>query len=316
MKAKRIVSLLLAAVLLGGTLAAPAIAAETEPAVIEQSSELDEQNDIVSISIKADGDMVYGSPISLKVETSPEDTQYLGVVIGMSGEAKGFVTLTLSEKIRVLLQMIPLPKMMSATPDQTEEFNVYAYLKQLIDGNDVSVLLRVADEAASVMDVLKYYIPTLKSVSEGFESALELIHKFIPDDTGTRIYLDEQPADSGYYIAGAVALESGDINTAGIAMFRIKPKSDGVRLYWAAEAPASMTADELQSFDLDAVAEADGQVVDNAKISYTYKKTGLLSGLLCGSSDTLPTEPGEYVQTATISGNYSCDSISRTIKIS
>ena len=39
--------------------------------------------------------------------------------------------------------MIPLPKKMSKTPDQAEEFNVYSYLKQLIDGNDVSVLLRV-----------------------------------------------------------------------------------------------------------------------------------------------------------------------------
>ena len=37
--------------------------------------------------------------------------------------------------------MIPLPRKMSKTPDQVEEFNVYAYVKQLIDGNDVSVLL-------------------------------------------------------------------------------------------------------------------------------------------------------------------------------
>ena len=38
---------------------------------------------------------------------------------------------------------------MSKTPDQVEEFNVYAYVKQLIDGNDVSVLLGVADEGSS-----------------------------------------------------------------------------------------------------------------------------------------------------------------------
>ena len=36
-----------------------------------------------------------------------------------------------------------------------EEFNVYAYVKQLIDGNDVSVLLGVADEVVKVMDTLK-----------------------------------------------------------------------------------------------------------------------------------------------------------------
>ena len=36
------------------------------------------------------------------------------------------------------------PKKMSKTPDQAEEFNVYSYLKQLIDGNDVSVLLLIS----------------------------------------------------------------------------------------------------------------------------------------------------------------------------
>ena len=62
-------------------------------------------------------------------------------------------------KIRILLKLIPLPKKMSATPDQTEEFNVYSYLKQLIDGNDVSVLLRVGDEAVSVLNIINFYLP-------------------------------------------------------------------------------------------------------------------------------------------------------------
>ena len=48
---------------------------------------------------------------------------------------------------------------MSANPEQEEEFNIYAYIKQLIDGNDVSVLLRVADEVVSVMDVLNSTSP-------------------------------------------------------------------------------------------------------------------------------------------------------------
>lgn len=63
-----------------------------------------------------------------------------GVVVGIGGEANGYVTLMLSDKIRTLLKMIPLRRVMSKTPDQVEEFNVYNYLKQLIDGNDVGVL--------------------------------------------------------------------------------------------------------------------------------------------------------------------------------
>ena len=98
---------------------------------------------VVSIRLQATGKLVYGSPFELSVVTRPADAQYIGVVLGIKGEAKGYVTLVLSDKLRTLLKMIPLPRKMSKTPDQVEEFNVYAYVKQLIDGNDVSVLLRV-----------------------------------------------------------------------------------------------------------------------------------------------------------------------------
>ncbi len=133
---------------------------------------------------------------------------------------------------------------MSANPEQEEEFNIYAYIKQLIDGNDVSVLLRVADEVVSVMDVLKFY-PHAEDVSTGMKLALELIRKYLPEGVFSRIYLDEQPVDAGSYVAGAVALESGDMNTAGFAMFKIKPKTNGVRMYWAQQAEKPMTAEEL-----------------------------------------------------------------------
>ena len=79
---------------------------------------------------------------------------------------------------------------MSKTPDQVEEFNVYNYLKQLIDGNDVGVLLRVADEVVSVMDVLHFYVPTIDQVSNGLRLALNLIRKYLPEGAFSRIYLD------------------------------------------------------------------------------------------------------------------------------
>lgn len=96
---------------------------------------------------------------------------------------------------------------MSQTPDQAEEFNVYSYLKQLIDGNDVSVLLRVADEVVSVMDTIHFYVPQVEQVASGLRLALNLIRKYLPEGAFSRIYLDEQPVDSGNYVAGAVALE-------------------------------------------------------------------------------------------------------------
>lgn len=312
MKTKRMISLLLAVVLTLSVAVTPAFAALAGSELAAgKSANVEETNDVVSIRLTTSGDLVYGSPFTLSVQTRPADTQYIGVIIGIKGEAKGYVTLVLSDKIRTLLKMIPLPRKMSATPDQEEEFNLYAYLKQLIDGNDVSVLLRVADEVVSVMDVLQFYMPTIKDFSTGLKLALELIRKYLPEGTFSRIYIDEQPTDSGRYIAGAVALESGDMNTAGMAMFRIKPKSEGVRAYWAQELPASMTAEEVQNYNLAAVVESDGQVVPEGKVTYTYKKPGLFSR----TYDTLPAEPGEYIQTAAVGGNYSCDKISRTIVI-
>lgn len=310
MKAKRLIALALAAVFMLSAAATPVFATAALP---QENAALEQQNDMVSIRLKATGDLVYGSNYKLEVQTNPADTQYIGVVVGVGGEANGYVTLVLSDKIRTLLKMIPLPKKMSKTPDQAEEFNVYSYLKQLIDGNDVSVLLRVADEAVSVMDVLHFYVPTIDQVSNGLRLALNLIRKYLPEGAFSRIYLDEQPVDAGNYVAGALALESSDMNTAGFAMFKIKPKTENVSLSWAADAPASMTVSELQNADLTAKVISDGQVAENGKVNYTYKKKTFLwfSSKMSG----VPTEPGTYTQTAKAGGNYSCGSISRTITV-
>ena len=296
MKAKRMLSLLLtAALMLSMMTPAFAAAAQTELPLASQT-QMEETNEAVSIRLQATGNLVYGSPFELSVVTRPADVQYIGVVLGVKGEAKGYVTLVLSDKLRTLLKMIPLPRKMSKTPDQVEEFNVYAYVKQLIDGNDVSVLLSVADEVVKVMDGLKL--------------SLEMIRRYLPEGVFSRIYLDEQPVDSGRYIAGAVALQSGDLNTAGVAMFRIKPKTEGVRLYWAEELPA-VTLAEAEAHNTGALLESDGVVASDAKVTYTYKKKGLLSS----KSTEFPTEPGTYIQTAQATGNYSCEKITRTIVI-
>ena len=109
-------------------------------------------------------------------------------------------------------------------------------------------------------------------------------------------------------------MESGDINSAGVAMFKIKPQTSNVRLYWAGDLPGSLTAEELRNADRNAVLEADGQARsgEGVNISYTYKKKGFLWDKTC---DGLPTKPGTYTQVAKVSGNYSCSEISRTFTI-
>ena len=141
---KRIAALAMA-VVMTCTAAAPALAAAPAP----QALGVQEDNALVAIRIEATDNAVYGSPVNVTIRATPEDTQYIAVVLGISGQAKGFVTLLLPEKVRILLELIPLPASMSADPANTRDFNLYRYLKQLIDGNDVSVLIRVAEELTS-----------------------------------------------------------------------------------------------------------------------------------------------------------------------
>lgn len=310
-KTQRICSLVLAAALMLGVAAMPASAASQTPQTWSETI-LEEENKSVSIKLQATGDLVYGSDYQFEVTTDPEGTQYLGVIIGTGGEAKGYVSLLLSEKFQILLKLIPLPKSMSQNPDETENFNVYQYLKQLIDGNDVSVLLSIADQVVGVMDIIKFYAPSIENTANGLRLALELIRKYLPDSMFSRMYLDEQPMDAGSYVAGAVALENGDVNSAGVALFKIKPKSENVRLYWSEEQPVSMTLEQFQDADLDAVVEADGQVVEGGKVTYTYKKKGCL---IDRKINGVPEKAGTYIQTAEAAGNYSSESISRTITI-
>ena len=131
MKAKRMLSLLLTAALML-SMVTPVLAASAETELPRASqTRLEETNEVVSIRLQAAGKLVYGSPFELSVVTRPADAQYIGVVLGVKGEAKGYVTLVLSDKLRTLLKMIPLPRKMSKTPDQVEEFNVYAYVRGL-----------------------------------------------------------------------------------------------------------------------------------------------------------------------------------------
>ena len=91
-------------------------------------------------------------------------------------------------------------------------------------------------------------------MSNGLRLALNLIRKYLPEGAFSRIYLDEQPVDAGNYVAGALALESSDMNTAGFAMFKIKPKTNGVRMYWAQQAEKykhpQFVQDKFQGFQL------------------------------------------------------------------
>lgn len=71
MKAKRLIALALAAVFMLSAAATPVFAAVALP---QENAALEQQNDMVSIRLKATGDLVYGSNYKLEVQTNPADT--------------------------------------------------------------------------------------------------------------------------------------------------------------------------------------------------------------------------------------------------
>ena len=78
MKLKRGIALLLAAVFLFGTLAVPASAAAAQPEPAAQAQTVDaEENDIISVRIKASGELTYGADHKLEIQTTPADAQYI-----------------------------------------------------------------------------------------------------------------------------------------------------------------------------------------------------------------------------------------------
>ena len=196
--------------------------------------------------------------------------------------------------------------------ERAANFNLYQYLKQLIDGSDADVLLRVAEELTSVMDVLQYYMPSLGDFVTSMKQVLKLIRWVLPDNMATRIYLDEQPTDSGTYMAGAVTLGDDQLNTAGLASIKVARKSEGVRMYWTEQTPEVMTVEQAKAFNFSAVTEDNGTIVENSKVSYVYKNK---PGTPKYNSSVPPTEPGEYSQTAELGGNYKADNIARSFKI-
>ena len=319
MQSKRIAALVLALVM-ACTTAIPAFAAPASPrilseqawTILENCGNFLDTNGPARLRIKAAKNPVYGSPVELSITAEPEDTQFIGVVIGTKGMAEGYVGLILPEKVRILLELIPLPSSMAVNPNARGEFNLYQYIKQLIDGNDAEVLIRVAEELTGIIEILQYYAPSLTDVVEGMKTALNLIRFYLPATMATRIYLDEQPTDSGSYLVGAVTLGSSLFNNAGLASIKVARKSEGVRMYWTQQTPATMTVAEAAAFDFSAVTEDNGTIVENSIVSYTYKNK---PGTPRYNSDVPPTEPGEYTQTAVLGGNYQADNISREFRI-
>ena len=133
-------------------------------------------------------------------------------------------------------------------------------------------------------------------------------------------YFDMAPLDRGENVRREICFALEKVGTIRrICMWfittKVARKSEGVRQYWTQQTPASMTVEEAKNFNFAAVVEVDGAILDNPKVTYTYKKKGGFLGLGSTTTSEPPTEPGEYTQTAVVGGNYQTANISRSFTI-
>ncbi len=140
----------------------------------QENAALEQQNDMVSSGSKPRATL-FMAPTTSGGADQPCRYPVYRCCGGCWRRSEWLCDVVLSDKIRTLLKMIRCQEDVQDT-GSGRGVHVYSYLKQLIDGNDVSVLLG-GDEAVSVMDVLHFYVPTIDQVSNGLP-CVNLIRKY------------------------------------------------------------------------------------------------------------------------------------------
>jgi hypothetical protein len=324
MKDKRITAWLLAAALAATLLAAPASAAapdatDTLREAVPTAAASAEENGLIkskasaSISLDVGKSIVYGDACGIAVTTNPGGVQYIAAAVGVSGAAKGAVYILLPEKVRILLKLIPLPGVLAGEATVEGVFNVYDYAKQLIDGQPVEELLKVAEEIAVLLDAADDYLPELDGMADGIRSAVNAANAILPTDAQTCVRLDEEPTPAGRYLLGAVTLDAHYTTATAMKTFTIRQQSEGVQARWNTELPETLTLTQAEAaaFDFSALVQ-DGGEAQADTMQYLY--TGW-SGWKYYRSSTPPTKPGKYTQRAAANGNYKTDTIRRSFTI-
>ena len=121
------------------------------------------------------------------------------------------------------------------------------------------------------------------------------------------------PNRAGLYMVTAVATNKNYKTGVGSGILMVKMRVLGVSFGWAKDIK-TLTVSEAAAADFSAVVMYDGDPVKNpGNIKYLY--TGISNGKLY-SSRNVPTAPGKYIVTASVSGgNYLALPITRTFTI-
>ena len=181
---------------------------------------------------------------------------------------------------------------MSQTPGSRprEEFNqYYSYLKRLIGSSDVSVLLlQVADETVSVMDILHFITAYHRSGVQQPAPALNLIRSIYPGEgTGVQPFIWTIAGGCRQLLADALALESGArLNTAGFAVQDQAQDKRRAHVHRHSGPAHDRRKAAEASSDGCAGSGWSGGATDTGSATATRSRLG------CDATPELPTEPG------------------------
>ena len=264
--------------------------------------------------------------VSSMFTVEPADLDYLTLIYGIDGSAKGFVS-------------IDIPKSLQEKMNILGFIDIYGLLKGWIgDGVDLGgfrdVLLKLANALAS---------------SSGGQSAAESIGfnpevlsqilsilENIPSIMDMKITLGNAPTNAGLYSVNAICTDLNYALSVGVGVLTILPASRGVQLAFRENTvlkkmistlllklPISTTYEvayeEFISPRFDSVCGGklsyNGVEQKNVELTYTY--TGVADDLSPTILDSKgkPTKSGTYIQTISVGSNYQVLPITRVIKV-
>ncbi len=272
------------------------------------------------------------------VSVSPEVVDHVTVIVGIDGDAKGFVSIDFPKSLQERLDItnskwIPesLREPIKAILDRLGiPYNIYEYIKtQIGDGKEISVIKTIIND---VVNILNTEVPLSggKTLAELLGLDAELLNQIakvldnIPAIGDVIVTLGKGPKNAGLYDVTAFTVDSNYTFDIDTDIFVIGPQTEGLKLSFDETMPKRSligtyefnNPDQAASFDysVSLLKDDDKEGIDQKHVKVLYY--GIESDIEVELGTTPPTEPGLYRQTAlVIGGNYFAAPISRTYLI-
>ena len=259
--------------------------------------------------------ITYGQTPAAEVIVTPEDLDYIKVIGGIDGDAKGFVSIDIPQSVK--------DKMKLDLGIFTLDF--YEMLQEgLKDGASLTELRNVIGNIYSMISQSE----TISEIvgSNGIDMTflsyvMEFVESLPETNLNLNVYLNQVPVNAGVYLLGAISTDSNYTLSADVSYIIIKPQTDtdetSVELRFRNEIEDELNVlsyEEAQTFGFGGEFYVDGEYYETDKIHAVY------AGVTFGGDAVAQAEPitlpGVYTETIyLLGGNYLPEPIIRTYTV-